>query len=413
MKLSDLQDHIDKKLISVKSVSAGDNVYSVACYTKTCFFGKDTWDDITKSQRGAIYYNGIQVNRPFDKIFNIDEIPETDSELIVERMKNEPYYLYDKANGHLLIVSIFYDEGGKERIVFSTKGSLPHEENDLLNQDIELFKEKYLDNLIEANNNIHISNYSRTYMFEAIVEHDKHTLYDKQVEEYGNNTFVLLSITFYDWKLGRSFGSMPYDLMTDIASKIECPIIKAYPWDDLDILSWKDHKEVEGYVIHFNESDDDFRVKIKTVEYWQQRFKKDLTVDKILSIFVKGEEAMKLKLPEEISEAVYCLLCKYFSRWYILHRVDINYLICHPKSGFYHNGELTPTKRKLIFTDESLNRDQKLFLVATSEGKNNNDIVDAGINKKQIRTDFVNYVNHFEKYYDAIKLDVEQLVSQL
>ena len=357
------------------------------CYTKKCFFGDDTWDDVTKSHRGQLYFENKKVNKPFTKIFNVDEVPETEHNHVYDRMENEPYEIYDKANGHLFIVSMFVDSKGEQHVVFSTKGSLPNSDNDLLNNDIRVFTELYgerLDVFCNAFPNT-------TLMFEAIVEHDKHSLYDLQVEQYGSkNTFVLLGASF---NMAKSYSdaAQEYDLnsiyhskhnnttlsedpwvesawshLEHIANYIGCPVIKKYDSIEGSPLSWKEHTDREGYVIHF--LTDNTRVKVKTNEYWKNRFMKDLTLEKMLGVYVKGGRDLFLeKFPEEI--AVNCLnvIEIQFSLWYMNDLIRYDDEI-HPflKENKFR---LTPEKRKWLFTESVFTNWQRNYIAAIVDGK--------------------------------------------
>src|SRR5690554_6002229 len=87
--------------------------FTLFCYTQDTFYGENTWDNITMNHRGRLYYKGVPVNSPMPKIFNLDEVNMTSFELISEMMCNVPYEVYDKANGHLFMVSTFVDDEGE------------------------------------------------------------------------------------------------------------------------------------------------------------------------------------------------------------------------------------------------------------------------------------------------------------
>lgn len=300
--ISDISEYVENGLIRLTS----DDEYTIACYSKSCFFGKDTWDEKTKTHRGQLYFKNYKVNKPFDKIFNVGEVPETEEELIYNRMKTEPFDIYDKANGHLFIVSMFYDEFFNRRVVYSTKGSLPNENNDLLNDDIKLFE------LLVPNINFMFPEYENvTLMFEAIVEHDQHSMYDNQVELYGDeNTFVLLGVNTR-LEENEEWVDESYKILTRFSNDLNLPIVKKHTHIPGKPSTWKEHKDTEGYVIKFINGD---RVKIKTTEYWQNRFKKDLSPSKILNVFKKGgKDRIFLKLPEEVAQNVYdVIICGYW-----------------------------------------------------------------------------------------------------
>jgi len=64
------------------------------CYTKQCFFDRNSWNETTISHRGRLYFENVKVNHPFKKIFNVDEADSTQSDIVERRMKEEPYDVY-------------------------------------------------------------------------------------------------------------------------------------------------------------------------------------------------------------------------------------------------------------------------------------------------------------------------------
>jgi hypothetical protein len=272
--VNDIDKYVDNKLIRFGFDQWNPNL-AVACYTKACFFDRNSWDDVTKANRGTLFYREYQVNKPFDKIFNLGEVPETDVETVIERMKKEDFTVLDKVNGHLLILSIFPSEDGHQ-FVFSTKGSLPNDKNDLLNEDIRLFKEKHgkaLKNIaygvaIESATTDGTEMSGVTLMFESVVEHDKHTLWDKEVETYGANEFVLLggTLTYHEDETFRVCDFAEYDpdqleIIANVFGTKSVNIITE--GTDRPIEDWFKDKNTEGYVIRFDNGD---RVKVKTDE---------------------------------------------------------------------------------------------------------------------------------------------------
>ncbi|AHX01087.1 hypothetical protein M316_0022 [Nitrincola phage 1M3-16] len=272
-----------------------DGEVELFCYTQDCFFGKDTWDDITITHRGKMYENGVPVNDPFKKIFNIGEVESVSEEIVMRRMQEEPYHVLHKCNGHLFIASCFKDDG-EWKIKYSTKGGLPNEGNDLLNEDIAIFRERGFEQSIEELLESSVDYADQvTLMFEAIVKHDPHTLYSMEVSMFGENTFVLLGCN-------GVVGTLP-----GIAHTIGCPVTPVMTLEGVP-RDWLHHENVEGYVIWFPVSDD--RVKIKTKDYWLARSKKDLTPEKIIGAFRSaGYDRLLNKFPEEVAEQ-FCMIVK-------------------------------------------------------------------------------------------------------
>lgn len=382
------------------------------CYTKSCFFGKDTWNEITKSHRGQLYYENKPANKPFKKIFNVDEVPETDHDLVCERMKKEAYEILDKANGHLFIVSMFKDSKGEQHVVFSTKGSLPNPENDLLNDDIKIFSSLYGDKLDILCNKLPYL----TLMFEAIVAHDKHSMYELQVEQYGSeNCFVLLGASIglgyeHDEWTANSIQHSEHNTTTlyedpwveanwetlaSLASYISCPVIEKYDEVEGTPKMWKEHNDREGYVIHFLSNND--RVKIKTTEYWQNRFKKDLTPEVILSAFKSGGfDKIEDKLPEEIANTCISTIYDYFWFWHNKSLIDSKKVFDYGKE---HNFKLTSKQRKWIFTESDFSQYERTYLMMLADGKD----VDVFLNKKNYREMFYDWAIDKVFVHDALK----------
>lgn len=377
--------------------------HQLFCYTKSCFFGKDTWNEITKSHRGQLYYENKPVNKPFKKIFNVDEVPETDHSLICERMKKEPYEILDKANGHLFIVSLFKDSKGEQHVVFSTKGSLPNPDNDLLNNDIKIFNALYGEKMDLLCNKMPYL----TLMFEAIVSHDQHSMYELQVKQYGSeNCFVLLGASV---GLGYVFDESKcitkssiyhsaynkttleedpwvecnWEILSSIANIIGCPVVQIYDELEGTPKMWKDHSDREGYVIHFLTNND--RVKIKTTEYWQNRFKKDLTPEAILSTFKSGGfDKIKDKLPEEIANKCISTIYDCFWFWHNNLLIDSKKVFDYGKD---HDFKLTPKQRKWIFTESDFSQYERIYLMMLADNKDVDDL----LNKKNYREMFYDW----------------------
>ena len=356
-----LQEYVDANLLKYQSR------YDIKlyCYTQDCFFGKDTWDDVTKHHRGALYYQGFPVNRPFPKIFNIGEVQETSEENVALMMANEYHEVLDKANGHLFIASMFPDEHGCPKVVFHTKGSIENPNNDLLSSDIDRFASNLEYRLKELFPNAPYM----TVMLEAIVEHDKHTMYESQCEVYGENTLVLLG--YYMKDIGHDAkwcAPSDYDDLVMMAELLETQVVKPRNGKTGSPIEWLEDTGVEGYVIWF--PDLDRRVKIKTKEYWTLRFKNDLSADRIVRMFrAGGHDRIHLKLPEELANDILTVVEGVFTNWYRNDVIDI--------SGIYSiigenidRHDLTLNERcKNIMARSDLSTEQKTFLVNTLRGK--------------------------------------------
>lgn len=382
------------------------------CYTKQCFFGKDTWNEITTSHRGQLYYENKPVNKPFKKIFNVNEVDSTDHDLVCERMKKEPYEILDKANGHLFIVSMFKDSKGEQHVVFSTKGSLPGPENDLLNDDIKIFTSLYGEKMDILCNKVPYL----TLMFEAIVSHDKHSMYDLQVVQYGSeNCFVLLGASVGlgyehdEWTASsiqhsaHNFTNLyedpwvecNWETLSSFARAIDCPVVQMYDEVEGTPEMWKEHKGREGYMIHFLTNND--RVKIKTTEYWQNRFKKDLTPEVILSTFKSGGlQKLQTKLPEELADKCIEELIDLFWYWHNIYLCDMKLVNDYLDSK---NWSLEKEDRKWLFTESNFSQYELTVITNLADQKSN----EGFISKPAYREMFYDWAIDKEIVYDKLK----------
>ena len=175
-----VETYVDRGL--VKRNVSGD--FTLYCYSQETFFDK-SWDDVTKSCRGLVFYKGEIVNHPFPKIFNLDENEETTLDQVMTLIDNdEKYVICHKVSGHLCIVDYIAE---LDKFLVHTKGSL--QDNEMNQSDKEMFFTQHT-NMIQK---IQSNAASATFMFESIHEDDQHTLYEQEVSRYGGrNNLVLL-----------------------------------------------------------------------------------------------------------------------------------------------------------------------------------------------------------------------------
>lgn len=327
----------------------------IFCYTQDTFYNSK-WCDTTLTHRGKLYYKGEPVNYPFPKIFNLDEHESTKKETVFNKMKNVSYEVLHKSNGHLLIASVF-QTNDELRIVYSTKGSLPNSTNELLNKDIEILNEYGFDEKLKAIFNRCGKPF--TLMFESIVEHDKHTLYNQDVERYNGkkNNFILIG-----WYTEEFFPkSASHESLSHLAEDYGFDVVERFNEMDSDVNSWFDHKETEGYVIHFLD-DSDLRVKIKTKEYWFMRFKKDLHPTNILLTFKKaGFDRLYKKLPEEVYKQIKEIIYLYFVEWVKLSKNNLSET--SKKYIDYNNEIINGTNISDFMRDDTISKLEKDFLL--------------------------------------------------
>lgn len=373
-KLSELEKYVANGMISTRSDSNGN---TVCCYTKECFYGTDTWDDVTLNTRGSLFHNGFSVNKTFPKIFNVGEVESTKLEHVLEAMSKQPFAIMDKANGHLLVVSMFIDEHGKRQIVYSTKGSLPGKDNDLLNNDVKIIQEKFESKLWDYAESVPFIDI--TLCFEAIVQHDKHTMYEIQSKQYGEDTFVLLGgyTRAADSETKLAWSSIDRLYLEHIAEYVGLPVVKFH--DDLTrylvqlrsadmpsvretLTSLHEQKGIEGYVIYFPALD--WRVKIKTDEYWQLRALKEFTVDNLLRAFVKGGfRKLRADYPEEIANNIVELFHDWSDGYILSQLYDPETMEKYVFGNYTVDAEQFKLLRKDIFTNPVYNKLQRCYML--------------------------------------------------
>jgi hypothetical protein len=145
------------------------------------------------------------------------------------------------------------------------------------------------------------------------------------------------------------------------------------------------------------------RVKVKTDEYWKNRFKKDLTPEKILDMYVKGGiKLMQEKLPEEMANDAIDVITNRHENWYLSDVVDhkeVYGFIADKQDNF------TSEDRKWLFTKSLYTIRQRQYIIAIIEGKG----IDVVANKT-LRNDFVEYVKESSNIYDTISKELEEVV---
>lgn len=309
------------------------------CYSRDVFLSGD-WDETTITHRGKMYLNGRPINHVFPKIFNLNEVPATSLSVVQERFENNyPFVVMDKVNGHLVILT--HDERfDKWRI--TTKGSL---QSEMIDEDEKVFEERgYRDSFDYLPPGI-------TLMFESLTEYDPHTLHREQKAMYTENGEDVMVLLGGYWPDGRP---MEVWELTNMSGLLGCPLVKFYSPEEIDtsnLMALFDHKGIEGYVFWF--PDDDFRVKIKTHEYWQLRVKKDLTPKRLVAMYCnQGPEAMLRKLPEEYDQLLVNEVGFVADWWYMFQHVDVWHI---PPWAFELYG-------KDLHTSELLTDAQKTYL---------------------------------------------------
>lgn len=282
MALKDYQPLIDKGLVSKKTKVINGTEYAILCYTKEQFFNGD-WTEEAIAARGLILDGDRVVNRPMPKIFNLNEHENTRASSVRDLMKGHEYELLDKLNGHLLMVSFDHE---KKNVIVHTKGSM---EGEFVDKARAILEERGILDAIRGITS------SVTFSFEAIVEYDKHLYYEQTVKEYQckPNDFILIAVDAESWA--------DYDSMAEWAYYLQVKLVKRFKdlEKDMNLEELLTHKDIEGYVLHFPGLN--HRVKLKTNDYFQKRYMKNLTVERFVDQFVsRGLTGMRVVNDEEL-----------------------------------------------------------------------------------------------------------------
>lgn len=198
------------------------------------------WDEITLQCRGLVTdYDGNVIARPFSKFFNY-------SELEVDKVPNEQFRIFEKADGSLGI--LFYYQG---QWVFASRGSFT---SDYANKAKDIFEKN-------GNPRYDLLNEENTYLFEIIFPEGR------IVVDYGNvEKLVLLGVIHTS-----TGGDLEYEDMIQIADSIGVDIVKVYntgyEWnvgESFNYLKDTIADDEEGRVVRFRNG---FRMKVKGDEY--------------------------------------------------------------------------------------------------------------------------------------------------
>lgn len=367
--------------------------YHLYCYNKETFFSKK-WDDITKACRGLVLYKGEVVNHPFPKIFNLDEVDEVSSYLVEYYLKYYAYELYHKVNGHLTIVDFIPET---MEFLVHTKGSL--QDNEMNAYDKNLFLNRchgLISKVLDLNESQSVCIPTRyTFLFESINPTDPHTLYEQEVDRYGDDTLVLLGgYMNYEGDGWDAFTEFDLAAWAAIAG---VPVAQSFNRDlNGDVIKemFKE-KDTEGYVIWFPELD--LRVKIKTNDYWAMRFKKDLSSDMILDKFVAGgNERLWSRYPEEVADEIVRIIKEQFSTF-------VNSILAKLPS------EIITMSRKDVGTSETFTMLQKFLIFAYKDGRVAN--VDQMARNKALRSKFKDYMDTYPLLKECIHTQLIEYIE--
>ena len=197
------------------------------------------WDDITRSARGIIFNKKTEevVARPWEKFFNLNEMPETHLEYLMTL--NKPFYVSKKMDGSL---GILYNYN--EIYCIATKGSFKSE---------QAF---YGNEWIHNNLNLNEIDKNYTYLFEIIYPSNKIV-----VDYKGKNELVLIGMIHKETGLEVSPS-----ILKENANQINSECVEFVSFNTIsDIINLtKDLIGEEGFVITFsNVNGKDLKIKIK------------------------------------------------------------------------------------------------------------------------------------------------------
>lgn len=192
--------------------------------------------------------NGEVVSYPFDKFFNLNEVPETKDVLVKSWIKESDYVVAtDKIDGSTIIVSLY-----KSKPLITTNGSF---ENDQTKWAKELFDKQYPNFLANAKEGY-------TYIFELVHPENRIVL-----DYHGEKALYLLNIRDLSTK-----KLMPLHLVHSVAEQFGFPVPEVYNFNDLETMVELAHTmrgaNKEGWVIRIGVGEHEYIVKLKLEEYF-------------------------------------------------------------------------------------------------------------------------------------------------
>lgn len=257
-------------------------------YSRSCQYDRD-WTPITRQCRGIIFnkHTGAVVARPFEKFFNLGEMPETQLENLP---LNEQMTVTKKEDGSLIIMFWNPDSAAWD---VCTKGSFISEqalfvkEHILANLKIpeEFMKYTLLWEYVSPKNRIVMKyGYPQLKLLTAIETETGKELSDREVTKL-----------IYETLLEENKNQRHYLGRTEVLPfKSPKEVVEALP-------AYQGSNLIEGFVIHFESG---LRVKLKTEEYCRlHKIVTNLTPKRILEMLRDYSfEKEMVNLPEEFRE---------------------------------------------------------------------------------------------------------------
>ena len=246
----------------------------------------DLWTTFNRMCRGLILdmKNRKVLAYPFDKFFNLDQMPETGYDKL-EKLGG--FETSEKLDGSMIIGFI---NPNNNKLTFTTKGSFDSEHGAYANA-LPLTDEQ-----LRA---LHVYAKNGTLMFELITKRYQ-IVVDYKKKGYAENIYLI----GYRYDISDKLASFSY--LMEIASEVNLPTFKTYQFGSLNELlrTVKDLPVLEeGFVLRFP---DDLMVKVKGSAYLAaHRFISHLSDRNILEAVADGTAASLADLaPEEYRQDV-------------------------------------------------------------------------------------------------------------
>ena len=190
------------------------------------------------------------VSYPFDKFFNLNEVPETDESIIKEYINDADYiFATEKIDGSLVAITKL--NNGK--FLITTNGSFDNEQTDMAKK---LIDEKYSEFKKVSKNGF-------TYIFEIIYPENKIVI------DYGNKkAMYLLAVRNL-----KTFNLVSPEETRKFAADCKFEMPAVYDFENLDTMVNLAHTmknaNREGWVIRIGNKNGEFMVKLKLDEYFE------------------------------------------------------------------------------------------------------------------------------------------------
>ena len=220
---------------------------------------------------------------PFKKFFNINELPETNLNLIQEQIKNADLVEFsEKLDG-----SMQHARWYKDHLILAGSTTLNKDNSYQLKEGYALFKDNYIQLCKDY--------VDYTFIFEAILEDDHHIVNYNMDYLYligARNVYTGKTLSYTDIK----FLGLKYNIDTPIISHITLDTC-------LKTQSLYTATEKEGWVIYIRKDDQEYRYKLKCDQYLQlHKLINQVNSFKVIKQLLQEEKIDDFisKLPENI-----------------------------------------------------------------------------------------------------------------